>query len=195
MIVHRTKSSAWWKRLVGETCAAEIAEVALVLPLIFTFLLGIIWFGRAFNIYSTITYAAREGAQAAVVGSASSCATCGSPPTPSAAAAAAATKVQQVLQASHIDPGQAQAYVPNPALLSTSPCGALTLNQGTTSGSGTVNVYSNAQLNAPTSTSNPPACGVVVSFEYPFTFLYLPFTSLNKQQIMLKAVVQMQGEY
>jgi len=27
---------------------AEIAEVALVLPLVFMFLLGIVWFGRAF---------------------------------------------------------------------------------------------------------------------------------------------------
>src|SRR5258707_3485154 len=41
---------------------AEIAEAALVLPLVFTLLLGIVWFGRAFNIYSTITQAAQQEA-------------------------------------------------------------------------------------------------------------------------------------
>ncbi len=39
----------------------EIAEAAIVLPLMFTMLLGIYWFGRAYNVYSTITHAAREG--------------------------------------------------------------------------------------------------------------------------------------
>jgi hypothetical protein len=33
------------------TEAAEIAEAAVVLPLVFTLLLGIIWFGRAFNTF------------------------------------------------------------------------------------------------------------------------------------------------
>ena len=44
---------------------AEIAEAAMVLPLVFMLLLGIVWFGRAFNIYSTITQAAQQGAIAA----------------------------------------------------------------------------------------------------------------------------------
>ena len=44
------------------TDGAEIAEAALVLPLVFMLLLGIIWFGRAFNIYSTIQQAAQQGA-------------------------------------------------------------------------------------------------------------------------------------
>ena len=47
------------------TEAAEIAEAALVLPVVFVFLLGIVWFGRAFNIYSTIQQAAQQGAIAA----------------------------------------------------------------------------------------------------------------------------------
>ena len=41
---------------------AEIAEAAMVLPLVFMLLLGIVWFGRAFNIYSTIQQAAQQGA-------------------------------------------------------------------------------------------------------------------------------------
>jgi hypothetical protein len=54
-------------------------------------------------------------------------------------------------------------------------------------------VYFNAQLNAPT-TSGVPSCGTVVSFQYPFTFWYLPFTTLNKQQVLLKADAQMMAE-
>ena len=46
---------------LGNTEGAEIAEAALVMPVVFIFLLGIIWFGRAFNIYSTITQAAQQG--------------------------------------------------------------------------------------------------------------------------------------
>src|SRR5215468_897499 len=59
--------------------AAEIAEAAVVLPLVFMFLLGIIWFGRAFNIYTTITQAAQQGAISAAR---STCATCGNAATP-----------------------------------------------------------------------------------------------------------------
>src|SRR5258707_13415365 len=63
-------------RLAGETRGQEIAEAALVLPILFMLMLGIFWFGQAFSIYGTITHAAREGARAAV---ASVCATCGPP--------------------------------------------------------------------------------------------------------------------
>ena len=64
----------FWKKLAGETVGAEIAEAAVVLPLVFMLILGIYWFGRAYNIYATITHAAREGARAAT---AQTCATCG----------------------------------------------------------------------------------------------------------------------
>ena len=64
----------FWKKLAGETVGAEIAEAAVVLPLVFMLILGIYWFGRAYNIYATITHAAREGARAAT---AQACATCG----------------------------------------------------------------------------------------------------------------------
>src|SRR3981081_4262212 len=61
------------RRLARGTSGAEIAEAALVLPLMFMMLLGIFWFGQAFSIYGTITHAAREGARA---GAAPSCTTC-----------------------------------------------------------------------------------------------------------------------
>src|SRR5262245_37097405 len=61
-------------RQLGRSDGAEIAEAALVLPIVFTFLLGIVWFGRAFQIYSTITQAAQQGA---VLAARRTCATCG----------------------------------------------------------------------------------------------------------------------
>jgi len=45
------------KRILVGTAGAEIAETAVVLPLLFTVLLGIFFFGRAYNIYGTITQA------------------------------------------------------------------------------------------------------------------------------------------
>src|SRR5881398_427753 len=52
----------------------EIAEAAFVLPILFLIMLAIFWFGRAFNISSTLDRAAREGVKAA---SRRSCAMCG----------------------------------------------------------------------------------------------------------------------
>ena len=55
------------KRIIAETGGSEIAEAALVIPIFFLVLLGIYWFGRAFNTYATINHAAREGALAATM--------------------------------------------------------------------------------------------------------------------------------
>jgi Flp pilus assembly protein TadG len=59
-----------WK----ETQAAELVEMAFVIPLLLTLLIGIFWAARAYNIYETITRAAREGARAAIT---PTCSTCG----------------------------------------------------------------------------------------------------------------------
>src|ERR1700723_281905 len=81
---------------------SEIAEAAMVLPLVFMLLLGIVWFGRAFNIYSTIQQAAQQGA---ITAARNPC-----PPSPREisppAAAAAATIVIAVMQASSLNPSQ-----------------------------------------------------------------------------------------
>src|SRR2546425_11868822 len=53
------------KNFLREDIAQEIAEAAGVLPLKMMLLLGIYWFGRVYNIYGTITHAAREGARIA----------------------------------------------------------------------------------------------------------------------------------
>jgi hypothetical protein len=53
-------------------------------------------------------------------------------------------------------------------------------------------MYNNVQLNLPTNSTptGPPACGVVVTFRYPYP-LNLPFST---QQIPLTAQIQMEGE-
>jgi len=43
-------------------------ELALILPILIIFLLGIVEFGRVFNAYLVVTHASREGVRAGVVG-------------------------------------------------------------------------------------------------------------------------------
>lgn len=167
---------------LADATASEIAEAALVLPLAFMMLLGIYWFGRAFNIYATINHAAREGARAAV---AQTCATCtNQAPT----TAQVATVVEQALKASSVDPGQIQAYTPLPQNF----CSA-NGSCATTGLSSHIGVCTDVQL-TPASSSYPPVCGVAVLFAYPYQ-MSLPFTSLNQQTFLLRANVQMKGEY
>ncbi len=177
------RARAAWNWLACDG-GSEIAEVAVVLPVLFTMLLGIIFFGRAYNVYTTVTYAAREGARVAAVGATSTCATC----TPIAPTTTdVVNRVNEVLQASHIDVTQVSAYTPAPPPALGNCPGTLT----SPSPGDAVSVYTNVQLN-PGSTG-PPACGVVVSFQYKFTFINVPFTTLN-QPIYIKSVAQMQEE-
>ncbi len=184
------------RKLVTATGGSEIAEAALVLPILFMLLLGIYWFGRAFNVYATINHAAREGARAAV---AQKCATCSSAVNPSCSSGIncsltpdqIADQVQQALQASSIDWRQVTNLAGNRlACDGTSPPCSFPA-----AGKPQICVRYNVQL--PTTLpagSGAPACGVSVEFQYPYKF-FLPFTSLNMQQIMLNAGVQMTGEY
>lgn len=172
----------FWEKIAGETIGAEIAEAAIVLPLMFTLLLGIYWFGRAYNIYATITHAAREGARAAT---ASTCATCGNT---ALIESQVATRVAQALQASKLDPAQVTPLLPNPVLKDCQ-TGAAVIPACASSPA--ICFASNVRLNDPS--TGPAACGVSVSFQYPYQF-YLPFTSLNGQLIQLKADVQTTGE-
>jgi Flp pilus assembly protein TadG len=166
---------------------AEIAEAAVVLPIVFMLLLGIYWFGRAYNTYATITYAAREGARAAT---ASTSATLGnSPLTPDQVA----TRVAQVLQASKLNPSAVTQLLPNPALKDCNTLAPVTTCAAVGGTNPQICFQSNVQINAPASLTEPSSCGVSVSFQYPYQF-YLPFTSLNNQLIQLKANVQTTGE-
>ena len=179
-----------WTKTVRETGGSQVAEAALVLPLAFMLLLGIYWFGRAFNTYATINSAAREGARMAV---AQTCATCGNA---APLANTVASTVTQTMQASAVATGECGAGTSN-CISKYSPslnfCNGATSALNCDSSNSNITVCTSVNLstaNAP----GPPVCGVSVSFQYPYQF-WLPFTSLNNQQIILTADVQMQGEY
>jgi len=179
----RSPNVAWriLCRLGGETRAAEVAEAAAVLPLMFMVLLGIFWFGQAFSIYGTITRAAQEGARA---GAAPQCTTC-SPGSTSAQNANNA--VQAALAAAKLDSTKARYPVPVPT--------ANVCSGGSASCSGAssnVCVQTGIQLSN-TASGGAGVCGIAVSFQYPFQF-WLPFTSLNQQKIWLTATAHARME-
>jgi hypothetical protein len=176
------------KRLIRQfasTEAAEIAEAALVLPLVFTFILGIIWFGRAFNIYSTITHAAQEGA---ITAARPTCATCSSvvnfPGNPTVE-----TAVTDVLAASSLD--KTQILAPSPALAPSScPAPYPSTPQCVTTGNN-ITICRAALLN-PSSPGQPAECGTIVSFRYPFQ-LPIPLTSVNSVVMTAQAESRMEN--
>jgi len=161
--------------------AAEIAEAALVLPLVFMLLMGIIWFGRAFNIYSTIQQAAQQGA---IKAARATCVTC-TPGNDFPSPGEVQTAVAAVLQSSNLSSSQIKASS-SPVL---TPCPPPAPSGGCTKTTDNIWVCRTVQLN----TTPPIQCGSVVSFQYPFQF-YLPFTSLNLQQIVLSAQAQSRME-
>jgi Flp pilus assembly protein TadG len=167
-------------RLVHETDGAEIAEAAAVLPLMFTIILGIFWFGQAFQIYGTITRAAQDGARAAA---APYCTTC-TPTNP--AATNAFNAVQSALQAAHLDPAKIALPKNPPALVD-----CVTQSAVSCTNKNGVCVQTNVWFSSPA--SNTPVCGVSVSFQYPFQSV-LPFTSLNRKTLQLQAVGQVRLE-
>ncbi|HVO79604.1 MAG TPA: TadE family protein [Terriglobales bacterium] len=177
---------AGWRRVAVASGGSQIAEAALVLPIVFLLLLGIFWFGRAYNIYATINHAARQAARAAT---ARSCATCGNEALP---ADSAADAVKQALIASSLDPSQVSSVAPVFCACGFNACSGSPVACSTVSaGEPQICVQYDVQLNPAATT--PGSCGVSVSFRYPYQF-YLPFTSLNQQQIYLTTQVQMKGE-
>jgi hypothetical protein len=169
-------------RQLNQTDGAEIAEAALVLPLVFMLLLGIVWFGRAFNIYSTIQQAAQQGA---ITAARSTCATCGNA---AATPGAVVVAVSAVMQASSLnDPIPPNTKPPTPKSC-VDPFPVLVCPP-----TGNINICRQALLNDPISAGQTPQCGTIVSFQYPFQF-YLPFTSLNLQRIVMNAQAQSRME-
>ena len=184
------KLSGHWRRLRG-AAGSEIAEAALILPLLFTLLLAIYWFGRAFSIYSTINHAAR---QAVLTAAAPACANC-------AAAcvwnnsgmpcdSVVSDVISQALSAANLDPTQAKPAMPNPT---PQPCpGVVPEGICATASGGNFTICRNVTLDQ-NSTQLQKACGVIISFQYPYQFA-LPFTSLNNQNILLTAQAETGGE-
>jgi Flp pilus assembly protein TadG len=172
-------------QLAGER-GAEIAEAALVLPIAFMFLLGIVWFGRAFNVYSTITQAAQQGAVAAARGS---CVTCGNT---FASDAAVDNVIYSVMQSSNLDTSQIATNAKFPSQV---PCPSPPAPAGGCTTTNNITVCRSVVLNPSKEQDEPQPtqCGVLVTFQYPFQF-YLPFTSLNMQRIVLTAQSQSRME-
>jgi Flp pilus assembly protein TadG len=170
-------------RKLGRSDGAEIAEAALVLPVVFILLLGIVWFGRAFQIYSTITQAAQQGANTAARPLCIAAA-CGSnfPGDP-----AVDNSVSAVLQASSLDPSQILTS-PNPSTQDCALPGIPPPACSTTSHN--IVVCRQVALNT---SSTPVQCGVVVTFQYPFQF-HVPFTSLGANPTVLTGQAQSRME-
>jgi Flp pilus assembly protein TadG len=144
---------------------AEVVELAFVLPLLLTLLVGIFWAARGYNVYESITRAAREGARVAV---APSCSACGN-------AVPSVTNVENAvlnsLTASSIDTTQ------------------VTIPTCTGNLSSKICYQRDVQLN----TSTPKEFGIVVGLTYPFQFT-LPFTSVGVSTINITTTVQMREE-
>src|SRR5437899_565810 len=70
-------------RIQKKDRGATILETAIVLPILFAVLFGIMEFGRAYNIFQTVTNAAREGARYSVAPFAAGTANAGNLPTSS----------------------------------------------------------------------------------------------------------------
>jgi hypothetical protein len=174
-------------KLTAETTGAEIAEAAAVLPLMFMVLLGIFWFGQAFRLYGTITRAAQDGARAGAV---PYCTTCTGT---NSSATNAVNAVNSALAASNLDPTAVQSPT-GPPPLNACPVNG---NNSCAAVPGGSNVCVQPSVQLSTASSSPSGatgvCGVAVTFRYPYSF-WLPFTALNKQQIMLTASARVRIE-
>ena len=189
-------------RLVRDKRGNELAEFAVVIPVLLMVLIGMYWFGRAYNIYETITRAAREGAR---YGATPVCALCGNScgngtdiaGFPCTSAVVTNTIIPS-LQAAHLDPGQIlpiNGSGTNPPSLNScfrganQPAGCRAAGPAC-SISNNVWVCHCVDMNTG---GDPPECGTWVGFKYPFAFPF-PFTGLDRLTIQIPTTVQMREE-
>jgi hypothetical protein len=167
---------------------SEIAELAIVMPLLFTLILGIYSFGRAYNIYSTVTRAAQDAARTAAAPA------CVSAPCALPCAAGTGsqfpcdTTVAQVvldaLKASNLDARRvSQLTLANSSQGGCPPPAAATPSCNASSG---VYICRDVLLN---NTGTAPACGTTVSFQYNYQFLPVPFIRMSSFNIPAQAQV------
>ena len=182
--------------------AAEIAEAAFVLPLLFVFVLGIFQFGRVYLVYSTLQRAAQEGARAAA---GSSCATCAlvSPATTNALPAdqVATQVIAPILQNAHVD--ATQMGLPTTPSRNSCTGTAVACDLAGTGATPKICVQRNVILNLTSgnvATSGTPVCGTAVSMVYPFNFSLpsvsttAPYVTRQNFALNLKAQAQVKGE-
>jgi hypothetical protein len=191
-----------WPNVLHSAEGQEIAEAAVVIPLLFVFVIAILWFGQAFSIYGTVTQAARAGARAAV---APACTTC-APLTTAQSVTIAVSAVTNVLSASNLNPSQIKAPSPIPTFC---PCGstssACTPVNTCTAGTSASNVCvePNVQLSYSTVSGNAAGagtCGTAVSFRYNYPFHFTlpcwpaPCHSFDLNTIYIPAEAEMRAE-
>ena len=171
-----------------------MAELAIVLPIVISLIFAIFSFGRAYNIYSTITRAAQDGARVAVTPICASCSptACtgggGSGQYPCDSVVVQA--VNDALNASHLDTSQVidPLTTPNPNV-----CPAPAPAKSCAKASGThIYICRNVALNTNTNTSFQ-SCGTIVTFAYHYQFLPIPF--FTQQSVNIPALAQVQVEY
>ena len=184
-ILHR---AAW------DTRGAEIAEAALVLPLLFMFIIGIIWFGLAFFIYGTLASGTRAAAEAAVAPVCSTCGASGTTP-----AAVADTAVHNALAVAHLSKNQ---LVPTgswtaPVLCA---CGTVATRAACTAALACDNTVTDVcvQVHVQLSYSSEGGagtCGTSVSARYRYPFhLSIPLTNLDLENVLVPGQSQMRAE-
>jgi Flp pilus assembly protein TadG len=159
-----------------EECGQEIVEAALVLPILFLILLAIFWFGRAFNIVSTLERAARLGVQTATE---PSCAVCGNA---FSTDSQIATSVISALHADHLDIGNLTPSSPPFACIATPAPTCTTTPENVVICTGVpVTCGASSCQSPPANCGADAALGTRVSFGYRFTAL--PIASLNARTI------------
>ncbi len=176
-----------------DTRGTEIVESAFVLPIVFMFVIGILWFGLAFLIYGTLAQGTRAGAEAAV---APVCATCAAG---ASAAANAQTAVHNALASSHLSQSNLVAtskWTPPMvctcgSVASSSACkAAASCNPSVTD----VCVQENVQLSY-ASQGGAGTCGTSVSARYQFPFHFsIPLTEMDLGKVLLPGQAQMRLE-
>ena len=163
----------------------EIAEAAIVLPILFLILLAIFWFGRAFNVGSTIDRAAREGVKAA---GRPTCATCGNT---FQSSSQVVTQVASVLSADNLYISRVQPYTPPFACIASPAPNCATL-QNVQICRGVPITCGNVSCSPSTACGTNAELGVRVSFAYQTP---LPLTIANISAVTMHASAQSEPEF
>jgi hypothetical protein len=192
----KRKRLRMWVRLGRDARGTEIVEAAMTLPLLFMFVIGILWFGLAFLIYGTLAQATRSGAEAAV---APVCATCTQPTNlPNTIAGNAQTAVYNALAAAHLNKNNLVATTkwtpPLVCACGTSSQAACTTAQTCNTNVTDVCVQENVQLSYPAS-GGAGTCGTSVSarYQYPVHFS-IPLTGWDLGNVLLPGQAEMRTE-
>jgi len=169
-------------RVEARERGAELVEFALVFPLFLLLMVGVVEFGRAYNIYENVIHATREGVRAA----SADCLTGGNctPGTYSKLTPAEIrTKIREHLSAINISVADSDIIITTATPLSV---GGFKVDPAATGGS--------------TFSMNIPVYNVRVNYNYNFLFLnkvlrlLVPTSSVGSTGVLINATVEMMDE-